>query len=306
MDTASPAVLTGISYGAGGSSQEEESGNDPTRGAQGSTPSSFGQETGKARAEASPGYGSPGPWHGWVMLRCREHGGWGQALLAPVPKGRSRRGAQGCPSKPGGGRSPWQSSQPSQAQRYSRPEGFLQGGLPAPGFPQHRLQVGNVCFPVFLSKDSHPQHHRLGTGPRAAATPCPPAVPPPRPRLRFQQAQPQPDGNLQQRLFSAAGHPRGVGESCRAEAAAPHGAGGAPGLSRTECLRHGIDIFFFFFLSFYKETKTRVNSYEHKSLKGQQREQRSLPRGRWDGVLEGGDGMCPKVAGQSPTPNSQK
>lgn len=57
---------------------------------------------------------------------------------------------------------------------------------------------------------------------------------------------------------------------------------------------------FFFFLSFYKETKTRVNSYEHKSLKGQRREQRGLPHGRRDGVLEGGDGVCPKAAGGGP------
>lgn len=64
--------------------------------------------------------------------------------------------------------------------------------------------------------------------------------------------------------------------------------------------------YFFFFLSFYKETKTRVNSYEHKSLKGQRWEQWGLPRGRWDGVLEGGDGMCPKAAGRNPARNSQK
>lgn len=138
-------------------------------------------------------------------------------------------------AKPGATAGPRDASRGASSPEHWPPPG-------TPRSPRHGLRVGNVCFPVFLSKDSHPQHHRWGTAPGAAATPCPPAAP----QLRFQQAQPQPDGNLQQRLFSAAGRPRGVGKSCRAKAAAPRGAGGAPGLSHTECLRHGIDIYFFF------------------------------------------------------------
>ena len=186
----------------------------------------------------------------------------------------------------------------------SSPEHWPPPGTPSS--PRHGLRVGNVCLPVFLSKDSHPQHRRLGDGTGGCSYPLPSCRPPAAPLLHFQQAQPQPDGKPQERLFSAAGCPRGIAKSCRAKAAAPRGAGGAPRLSRTECLRHGIDIFFFFFLSFYKETKTRVNNYKHKSLKGQRREQRGLPRGRQDGVLEGGDGVCPKAAGRSPARNSQK
>lgn len=97
---------------------------------------------------------------------------------------------------------------------------------------------------------------------------------------------------------------RGVRKSCQATAAL-HGTGAVSSPSRTERLRQGGDRIFFFFLSFYKETKTRVNSYEHKSFQGQWGEQ-DLPRGRQDDVLEGGDGVCPEAAGRSPARNSQK
>lgn len=245
-----------------------------------------GQGKGRgARAVGPPGGGKTGnaPAPG---------AGQGTGTAGAGPQSRSCQGALDSPGKAGGRKSLWLSSQPSQAWCSS-----LLGGLPALSTsllltPQHKLQVGNLCFPVFLSKDNLLQYAQLGRGLQ-----LPPATP------YFASSRLSPSPMESQRLFSTVGCSRGVGKSCQATAA-PRGAGALSSPSRTERLRQGGDRIFFF-LSFYKETKTRVNSYEHKSFQGQ-RGERNLPRGRQDDVLEGGDGVCPEAAGRSPTQNSQK
>lgn len=153
-----------------------------------------------------------------MMLLRQERGGrgagaaGGRSPTAGPAEGHrvaleSRAGGEAFGSAPNQAK-PGATAGPRDASRgASSPERWPPPGTPHP--PRHGLRVGNGCFPVFLSKDSHPQHHRWGTAPGAAATPCPPAAP----QLRFQQAQPQPDGNLQRGLSSAAGRPRGSGRA---------------------------------------------------------------------------------------------
>lgn len=249
---------------------------------------------GKARA-GEPGLSGTSPWEAAGQgILLQPGAGRGTGTAGAGPQSRSCRGALDSPGKPGAWKSLWLSSQPSQAWCSS-----LLGGLPAPSAsllltPPARAAGREPSFPVFLSKDNHLQHAQLGRGLQ---------LPPCHPLLCFQQAQPQPDGKPKA-FYSTVGCSRGVGKSCQATAA-PREAGAVSGPSRTERLRQGGDRIFFFFLSFYKETKTRVNSYEHKSFQGQRREW-NLPRGRWDDVLEGGDGVCPEAAGRSPARNSQK
>lgn len=125
-------------------------------------------------------------------------------------------------------------------------------------------QVGGEAFgsaphhakPRALAPSWHPQH------PPARATSqerlfssfpfhggdrglqLPPALPPPQALLPAVSA-------LAPRKRAKAFACSRAGESCRAEAAALRRAGGAPWLSCTERSGHGIDILFFFFLSFF-------------------------------------------------------
>lgn len=76
--------IASTSPSTGGSSWEEEAGGDPTKRAQGSTPSSLGQERGKARAVQAPG-GGGGPWGrshrqvtGWVWETSWVEKPWAQ------------------------------------------------------------------------------------------------------------------------------------------------------------------------------------------------------------------------------------
>lgn len=151
---------------------------------------------------------------------------------------------------------------------------------------QHRPSAGRGTGPVTrVTRDVRPALPSLLPRLPHASLPAVPAQ-----REAAAEASPAPRGTPGRRTpWGGPGSPRGC--SLRR-------AGGALGLSRAECLRH--HIYFFFFLSFYKETKTRVNSYEHKSLKRQRRATAGLPRGRRDGVLEGGGGVCPEAAGGGP------
>jgi len=190
------AALAGIGCGASGSSWEEEAGNDPTRRAQGSSPSRPGQEMGRARAERAR------------VTLLRDGGLRGAGPRRQVPQ----RGETGRVEKPRAQR-PAKLSPVLQPAQGMAPGGFrLRGGSSpehwappgTPSSPRHRLLAGNVCFPVFLSSDSHPQHRRPGGQERGLQLPLGASC---RPPLRCPPARRRP---------SAKRCPRRVGESCRA------------------------------------------------------------------------------------------
>lgn len=221
-----------------------------------------GQGKGRgARAVGPPGGGKTGntPAPG---------AGQGTGTAGAGPQSRSCQGALDSPGKAGRRKSLWLSSQPSQAWCSS-----LLGGLPALSTsllltPQHKLQVGNLCFPVFLSKDNLLQYAQLGRGLQ-----LPPATP------YFASSRLSPSPMESQRLFSTVGCSRGVGKSCQATAA-PRGAGALSGPSRTERLRQGGDRIFFSFFLFIKRLKQESTATNTKVSRG-----------------SGGSGTCP-VAGR--------
>lgn len=135
-------------------------------------------------------------------------------------------------------------SGPSQAQ----PGAPASWGLPAPNTPLlltpwHKLQVRNLCFPVFLSKDNHLQYAQLGRGLQlTCATPY------------FASSRLRPSPTESQRIFSTVGCSRGVRKSCQATAVL-RGAGAVSSPSRTECFRQGGDRFFFSFFLIIKRLK---------------------------------------------------
>lgn len=184
--TASPAVLTGISYGAGGSSRGEKAGNDPAKRAQGSNPFQFWAEDGQGKGRGSPGCGTPGRWHGRVMLLRREHGRRAAGAAGDqFPKAGPAEGHWVVPVNQAGGEAfsfaPNQVKPGAPAGRRDTSRGGASSSerWPPPGTPPSSgCGSGTFVFQFSFPRTATRSIAGWGTGPGAAATPCPPTAPP--------------------------------------------------------------------------------------------------------------------------------
>lgn len=162
------------------------------------------------------------------------------------------------------------------------------GSAPSPAKPSATLEVTQHRPPPSTPSTS------CGSGPPffqfsfpRTATPCPPT---PCPRFASSRLSPAPQ-KPPAKTSSSSGRREELRPSCCS----------APGLPGVECLRHGIDRYFFSFFLFIKRLKQESRATNTKVSKGRGGSSGVSPR---DGVLDGGDGVCPKAEGPNPARNS--
>lgn len=133
---------------------------------------------GKARA-GEPGLGTPGRWQDRECSCTRSRAG--NRHSGAGPQSRSHRGALDSSGKPGGWKSLWLSSQPSQAWCSSLLRASNLEHQPPSDTPGTSCKLGTFVFQFSFPRTTTCSMPSLGGGCSF-------------PLLCFQQAQPQPDG----------------------------------------------------------------------------------------------------------------